>query len=225
MNFTTKTTLVVFFITVFCSAKQFKLHDHEQRKYLLQSDKKELFKFVGCQYLNFVKRADVEFNKIDPTKTQWYLHYWTINQEFVQKYYHDIMHYRLAPMYVRWISSDMGYGVFANRDIAKDEFLGVCAGEVRSMLDENRKLIQNYTYIWEFPFQTCDGARFCVDGRRFGNEIRFINHNDRDPNAKHIYVLIDGFVYTCYVAMQNIAKDSEITSSYGDGPWVEDDFE
>ena len=189
------------------------------RSYISQTEKNELFKFVGCRYFNFIKVVMPNFDKIDPTRTQWYLHYWQINEELIKKYYHQITHYHVAPVYIRWVCSELGYGLFANRDIAKDEFLGVCTGEVRSMFDENRNLVGEFTYIWEFPIQAPDGIRFCMDGKFMGNEMRFINHTYECPNATAIDVLINGFIYKCYVANQDIAKDSEIVSYYGDGPW------
>ncbi|OGB85891.1 hypothetical protein A3J41_00675 [candidate division TM6 bacterium RIFCSPHIGHO2_12_FULL_38_8] len=207
------------FLTVFsCTARQYQLHDDVEKKYILQTDKNELFKFVGCRYLNFVKIMVSNFDQFDPTKTQWYLHNWQKNLELIKKYYHQIMHYEVAPMYLKWVSDEVGYGAFAKRDIAKEEFLGVYAGELRLMNQAGRASIEECTYAWEYPAQASDGTQFCIDPKYMGNEMRFVNHNDH-PNATNIDVLINGIIYKCYVALQDIAQDAEITVDYGNGYW------
>ncbi|MBP7854805.1 SET domain-containing protein-lysine N-methyltransferase, partial [Candidatus Babeliales bacterium] len=55
-------------------------------------------------------------------------------------------------------------------------------------------------------------------GKYKGNELRFINHSN-DPNTQCLDVLVDNVFYMIYIAIRDIAKDEELTVSYGSGYW------
>ena len=141
-----------------------------------------------------------------------------MTQNLSKKYYTNVLKYDLAPMYLKWISKDIGYGVFAKQKIFKNDFIGVYTGQLRLMRGLSDPVPEDVDYAWYYPINAPDGTRLLIDGKFKGNELRFINH-DEHPNTKCIDVLVNGQYFMCYVATKNIAKDAQLTISYGDGYW------
>ncbi len=209
---------LLFFTFLTCNSKQYEVQGVAQTKYITKRQKKKLFKSVGCQYLNFMEIDVPNFSKIDPEATEHYVLEHETIQALSKKYKDQVQDYVLAPMYLQWISTDIGYGVFATKNIAKDDFIGVYSGQLRLMRGLHDKIPEDVDYAWYYPITMVTGDRLLIDGKFKGNELRFINHDQR-PNTKCIDVLIDGKFYMCYIATKNIAKDTQLTISYGDGYW------
>lgn len=209
----------LFFLIPFaCLAKQYQPCGKIKTQYQSVRQKKKLFTSVGCQYLNVMDIEVEDFDVMDPKQTQHYQDSAAIIHPLSKKYYHQVVNNALAPMYLKWISSDVGYGVFAKQNIFKDDFIGVYAGQLRLMRSVYDTVPEDVDYAWYYPINAPNSKRLVIDGKYKGNELRFINHDDH-PNTKCIDVLIGGRFYMCYVATQNIEKDTQLTISYGDGYW------
>ncbi len=208
----------LFFTFFACDAKQYMIKNGIHTKYSTRKQKIKLFQSVGCQYLNFMEINTPDFDAINPTATDHFLFWQSKIQEYSKKYYVQVTNYALAPMYLQWISKDIGYGVFAAASIAKDDFIGVYAGQLRPMRGPLDMPPEDVDYAWFYPINNTFDQRLLVDGKFKGNELRFINH-DQNPNTKCIDVLVNGVFYMCYIATQNIAKYEQLTISYGDGYW------
>lgn len=211
-------SLLFFLISFLCFGKDYQPCGKVNQKFSSLRQKKKLFSCVGCQYLNFMEIDVVDFDKIDVKKTQEYAQSHENIQEFSKKHYNQVLHYELAPMYLQWISKDIGYGVFAKENIAQDDFIGVYAGEVRLIRTADDAMPEDVDYAWYYPINAFNGSRLLIDGKFKGNELRFINH-DQNPNTKCINVFVNGLFYMCYIAIRKIAKDEQLTISYGDGYW------
>mgnify|MGYP003407299353 CR=1 FL=1 len=199
-------------------AKQYEIKGVAHTKYSSRRQKKKLFKSVGCEYLNFMEIDVPNFDTINPKETQHYLTMQSVIQTYSKKYHDQVQHYALAPMYLQWISPDIGYGVFAEKEIKKDNFIGVYAGQLREIRNPGDIMPEDVDYAWFYSLNAPSGKRLLVDGKFKGNELRFINH-DQNPNTKCIDVLVNGRFYMCYIATKNILKNSQLTISYGDGYW------
>lgn len=214
-----KISSIAFLLTFVCVGKEYKSFGKIDTKYSSLRQKKKLFASVGCQYFNAMEVNVSDFDQIHPTQTEYYLNSSTMILWLSKKYYMNVLNYDLAPMYLKWISKDVGYGVFAKEDIAKDDFIGVYAGQLRLARKIDDDIPENVDYAWYYPISTFNGTRLLVDGQFKGNELRFINH-DEHPNTKCENVLIDGVFYMIYVAIENIAKDVQLTISYGNSYWT-----
>lgn len=179
--------------------------------------KKKLFQSVGSSYSNemvidsFVKLQnpyDTDYYKVDM------LHI----DDLSNKYKQDVLACRLAPMYLKFISSDVGHGIFASRPIEKGDFIGVYTGELRPVRYGQPGKPEDVDYAWYYAVNSSDGKRLIIDGKYQGNELRFINH-DNNPNTRRIDVIVDGVFYICYVAQRYIPQDAQLTVHYGDSYW------
>lgn len=216
--------LCLFFLVVFsCDAQNYQLHCDSKTKYISQDEKNKLFELVGCQYLNAIKINVLNFDKIDSTNRQYYLAYYTVNQirenqELLKRYDDQVVNYHLAPVYVQWISLEIGYGLFAKQKIFKDDFIGVYAGELRLLPNIANIVPEDLDYAWVYPITAPNGKYLVIDAKFMSNELRFVNHAVK-PNTRGIDFLINGLFYKCYIATQDIEQDFEITTDYGVGYW------
>lgn len=200
-------------------AKQYVAVQHQSTKFATVRQKKKLFQSVGCQYSNAMKIECANFDKIEPTKTNYYKTYRSIIDPLSKKYHDDVINHTLAPMYLAWVSPTIGYGIFALQDIEQGDFIGVYAGQLRSVRSVQDTMAEDVDYAWYYTFHAPAGKKLIIDGKYQGNELRFINH-DNNPNTTRIDVLVNGLFYVCYVANKFIPKDSQLTVSYGDGYWT-----
>lgn len=193
--------------------------------YQTMRQKKKLFAKVGCTYMNKMEIDCRDGSSTDSTclVNPYDTDYFKADPEYVQKlsqqYYDDVVHAKLAPMYLKFISPVVGYGIFATRAIQKDEFIGVYAGELRHVRWGQKDFKEDVDYAWYYTVDGADGKKMIVDGKYRGNELRFINHA-KHPNTKRIDVIVDGVFYICYVATRYIPQDTQLTVSYGEGYWT-----
>ncbi len=179
-------------------------------KYKTFADKNRLFKEVGCQYSN---RLDIQYPKFSDIESEKYKQAQLAWQQYSKKYAQSVQKKHYAPMYLKWISNAIGYGIFANQFIKEGAFIGEYCGILRPV----NNVHDNLDYAWYYTLDGPNNEKLVIDGKLYGNELRFINHHN-DPNTMRIDVFgKDGVFHVCYIASKNIAKDEQLTVSYGDG--------
>jgi SET domain-containing protein len=187
-------------------SKTYQSFDTVDTKFDTSAKKQKLFKSVGCEYFNDMQILDSNF---ETNKTEG-----VIRDSKTAAYLKDIKKRTLAPMYLKFINHEIGYGIFALKPIKKGEFIGVYAGQVRVVKGTG----DDVDYAWYYPINAHDGSRMVIDGKFKGNELRFINHSEH-PNTECRHALIDGIWYMYYVATQDIKQGYELTVSYGGSYW------
>ena len=185
-----------------------------EKKYATESQKRKLFKSLGCEYthdLSFKDGLDkkMAINKDDESKDD--------DVEFTKKYEKDVKNKTLAPMYLKFISPKVGYGIFAAEIIHKGDFIGIYSGELRPFITKNGEE-SGTEFAWEYLGTMFGDQRILVDGKYRGNDLRFINHS-KNPNTKVAYLFVDGMWYVVYIAQEEIKKGQQLTVSYGESYW------
>ncbi len=188
-------------------------------KFETKAEIKGLFRELGIYYIDrtiFSEECSIflETAKADYAE---YLKDPKIPEETFQQYSKLIREGYKAPIYVKWTSDDVGYGVFASEDIPAGTLIAEYAGLVSP-----KKQIKNKTWSWKYPIkgQFIDGFPTAVslDGGIYGNEMRFINHSD-NRNTSPVFIY-DGTTWVnCYYARKSIAKDQELLVNYGKRYW------
>lgn len=181
--------------------------------------KKKLFKSVGCEYSNVMDIDYSDFNKVKPKDTEYYKDNKSIVDSLTKKYHRYVVSHHLAPMYLKWISIDVGHGIFAANHIKKDDFIGIYTGTLRPVRASTPTDVDDLDYAWYYTIDGVNGEKLIVDGKYKGNELRFINHAKK-PNTRLISVLVEGKFYVCYIATKDIPKNTQLTVDYGDGYWT-----
>ncbi|KAI8905819.1 hypothetical protein EDD86DRAFT_210884 [Gorgonomyces haynaldii] len=118
--------------------------------------------------------------------------------------------YERERYYIKWSSMERGYGLFAKKDLKEGEVVGLYTGiGTRSTF--------NTDYMWTYPSDYLPkGDEFGMDSLRIGNYMRFVNHAGDELNTRPEYTLCDNRWYVMYIAHEDIPKDTELFTSYGD---------
>lgn len=121
----------------------------------------------------------------------------------------------LAPVAIKWIDAFMGYGLFAEKAIKKEQFIGQYAGVVRKVHrlspELNGYCIHLPTRFWSYNY-------FVIDAEKAGNELRFANHSSQ-PNMRPLCVIDRGLVHIAFFATREIEAQEELTFDYGKDYW------
>ncbi|KAJ3113445.1 hypothetical protein HDU96_003385 [Phlyctochytrium bullatum] len=117
--------------------------------------------------------------------------------------------------YVKFVSKEKGYGMFAAYDITKNSIISVYSGVLTNNSVSD--------YIWSYPSTIYDdkgeNLNLGIDARFKGNWARFVNHED-SPNTEAVYVIYNNLWHVVYVATDFIARGQEVTVSYGPDYWA-----
>lgn len=177
---------------------------------------KALFDKMGVVYLKNIQIESPVIRQIDAKHTERYLNNPAHYDQLEKKYSLKIAKGEIAPMSVRFINDKIGYGVFAEHDIAKDQFVGEYTGIVMNLAD-----VKDTKYTWDY-LSGYDkyGKQFQVslDAANAGNEMRFVNH-DFNPNAVMKYVPQGGYWHAVYIASRPIKNGEQILTDYGKRYW------
>ncbi len=138
------------------------------------------------------------------------------------RYGESIVSSVLARVSVRHLGETLGYGLFAEDDLPRGSFIGEYAGIIRlaSRCRPVKDARGGYAtdYAWTYPEKR--GFRSIeVNGRDWGNEMRFINHSF-DPNCRMEHTIVDGFWVLFFIAQRDIRKDEQLTADYGEEYWT-----
>lgn len=116
---------------------------------------------------------------------------------------------------IKWISAEMGYGLFAESQIEKGSFIGQYSGFVRRVSRFYPKL---NGYCLHIPTKCCSLRYFVLDALSGGNELRFANHSDQ-PTMKPVCLVDRSLVHVGLFATRTIAPGEELTFNYGKDYW------
>lgn len=124
-------------------------------------------------------------------------------------YFHrEILHQILPDVSIRWIDPIMGWGVFANRDFKKMEFIAEYTGIVRKKSSADRKNSYCFEYI--------DSTN--IDASLQGGVSRYINHSFT-PNLASALAYLDGSARIILYTKEPILKNAQLCYDYGSDYW------
>ena len=137
------------------------------------------------------------------------------SQQLGKKFSEQIESGYLPKVSVRWIHDQVGYGLFAEENLAKGAYAGEYTGIVR---ENNRRYFEPLNnYCYEYPVPDDIGRSFVIDATQ-GNLTRFINHSFT-PNLQPIHVFYDGFYHLIFLTLQKIKKGQQLSYNYGQSYW------
>ena len=134
---------------------------------------------------------------------------------FGQRFAQQIREEYLPAVSVRWVNEQVGYGLFAEEEIAGGAYVGEYTGLVRENDRRYFEPLNNYCY--EYPVLDSLGRSFVIDATQ-GNLTRFINHSFA-PNLQPIYAFVDGFYHCIFRSLRPIRKGSQFSYDYGKSYW------
>jgi hypothetical protein len=126
----------------------------------------------------------------------------------------ELLNREFPKIYIKWVNSYIGYGVFAMQDIAEYSLVGEYTGLVKK---RTRKKDLGNDYIFGYVFGPFDSP-YVIDAEKKGNFSRFINHSDV-PNLTSRWIIQQGLSRIILIANQFIPKDTQLTYDYGPYYW------
>lgn len=130
-----------------------------------------------------------------------------------EKYKEAICLGATVPASIRYISPQVGYGLFAEADIYPGTFVGEYTGVVR----ENNDHLTMNNYLYRYPVLDDIGRDFVIDAKE-GNLTRFINHSET-PNCITGYAFCCGLYHLILTAHSPIPAGTQLTFDYGKKYW------
>lgn len=203
---------VISLVTVSCLADQgHRFVELNQKEFLTRQEREYFFAQHGVGYLNDIVIEYEPCKSVNFKEMQGYLSHQEYYDRLSELYSGHIANKTLAPMSIRWINSQVGYGVFAESNIRKGDFIGIYGGVV---VEESPT--RSNDYAWNFPMPD---KKIMLDAIEYGNEISLVN-DGKNPNCAMAQILgRDGACYICYIATRDIAVGEQFLVSYGPGYW------
>lgn len=122
---------------------------------------------------------------------------------------------RCAAISIRWIDEQLGYGIFADRDLPEGTFIGEFTGTVRQL---SRRAPTQNVYCFHYPTRFWSWNYYVIDALETGNETRFINHSD-SPNLQPLCLCERRLLHIVFIAKVTIKAGTQLTYDYGQDFW------
>jgi len=136
-----------------------------------------------------------------------------IAEENGKKYQNLIESSYTPKVSVRWISQEVGYGLFAEEDLPENSYVGEYVGHIR----KNNEHGELNHYLYKYPVLDEIGRNYVIDAT-CGNLLRFANHSFAF-NMKHTYAFANRFYHAIFITIRPIVKGEQLTYSYGKNYW------
>jgi len=120
----------------------------------------------------------------------------------------------LAPGAIKWVDNEVGYGVFAYKDLPEYTYIGEYTGLVRKRAPRKD---QFNNYVFRYVTGIKD-APYVIDARESGNFTRFINHSDH-PNLTSRWIIVDGITHIIFFTNAFMKRGTQMTYDYGENYW------
>ncbi len=197
----------------------------KQQKQIIYRTKSEIREFFKIQGVVYLKRTRVQWKPLLSMRLDQSDYYKTNEEEFkaLSRVYSDsIENSNMAPVYIKKVDDNIGFGVFVAEDIPKGDFIGEYAGVVQVSGKDSGRKMEDGGYESDFSWYYLDGIKDStaleISGRLEGNEMRFINHGI-GPNLDVEHTLHNGQWVIFFKAKVDIKKDTQLLISYGEEYW------
>lgn len=139
-----------------------------------------------------------------------------IQQLFRGSYYQKEMEKSLFPdVVLRFISQEIGWGVFAARDFKKGSYIA----EYTGILRKRQKSDRTNAYCFEYVVIPDAPTQFVIDAREQGGISRYINHSV-NGNLEPTLATIGYLTHVLLLAKRTIQKGEQLTYDYGPDYWA-----
>ncbi|MGM0440164.1 MAG: SET domain-containing protein-lysine N-methyltransferase [Chlamydiota bacterium] len=127
-------------------------------------------------------------------------------------FYHHIQSGFVQDISIRWIDDVLGFGAYAEKDLAAWEYIGEYTGFIK----RKHFFFSNINaYCFAYPTAYVHWLKYTIDSQQQGNQTRYINHSDY-PNSEATAVYCDdGLFHIIFRAIKDIPRGTQITTDYG----------
>jgi hypothetical protein len=134
-------------------------------------------------------------------------------KDLLQKFGKKLDNHETAPLYVGWVNSLVGHGVFADNKIEKGQFVGECTGRI--VYSDKAGPADKFLFYYPSASNT---KQFVISAQKEGNLLRFINHAS-NSNVEGEFVYHKGLWRLAFIATKNIEAGEQLGLDYGPDFW------
>lgn len=139
----------------------------------------------------------------------------TREQSWLGSYFRkEVLSGHVPAVSVRWVDDDIGWGVFAERNFSKMEFIAEYSGLIRKRRRDDRK----NAYCFEYPLVSGEWSPYLIDAENQGGLSRLINHSDK-PNLTSALATVENVNHIILYTNQSISKGEQLCYNYGPDYW------
>ncbi len=131
------------------------------------------------------------------------------------RYRREVLWGEVADVVIQWVNDRMGFGLFANDDIKRLDYIGEYVGVVRPC---TYFFANVNTYCFRYPLYRIGYYIYTIDAQDRCNETSFINHSNF-PNSESIVTINNDLLHVGIRASRDIVKGEQITYDYGNNMW------
>jgi len=139
---------------------------------------------------------------------------WELNQKRILLLYKKQLESSyVPPLVIQFISDDVGWGLFADKDYYQDEFIGEYTGLIVKTVEQ-----KGNGYMCAYPYFS-KYTPCSIDGKDCSNITRFINHSPNAANLCWLEVFNNGVLHVILVVIKTIKKGEQFLVHYGEDYW------
>ncbi len=185
-----------------------------EEKHLSVKELENQFKISYAPALDFAKLS--HFHKLTRKTAKFHRKgYLDDEQIWLGTYFQEeILSAPLPPVRLRWIDSDLGWGVFADKDLNPMEYIGEYAGLVRCKKRSDSK----NSYCFEMSIAPGERTRYTIDALDQGGISRFINHSSI-PNLSSALATVRDLSHVVLFVSKFVSKGEQLCYDYGADYW------
>lgn len=171
-----------------------------------------MFNFEYIHRLVFLHEKEFRDSIYQTVETLSFGHGWA--KEMSKKVLQNVTNPNISLRYVGILDGfDVGHGVFAEVFIPAGSYIGEYVGLVSSISETT---VREDHYNFQYP--CCDGG-LEINGREYGNLMRFINHSAQ-PNSEFRAVNVDDIMHVVCVTAVDLPPSAQLTVDYGGAFWM-----
>jgi hypothetical protein len=115
---------------------------------------------------------------------------------------------------IRYINPILGWGIFANRDFRKMEFIAEYSGLLRKRRRDDR----SNAYCFEYTLASGVSTKYTIDAETQGGIARLINHST-NPNLLSALATKEGISHVILITSKPVEKGTQLSYDYGPDYW------
>ena len=182
-------------------------------------------RFMKNQGIVYLERADLagypSFSK-DLKTSPYYLENCEEFDHLTALYGPSILNTSLADVSIRLVGPEVGYGLFAESDLAAGAFVGEYTGVIQTgreaYPDESDGKGYETDYTWDYPDAWYEDVLFEINALKKGNELRYVNHSF-EPNLVVEHTLLENRWVIFFITGQAVKAGTQFTVDYGEEYW------
>ena len=183
---------------------------------------RDFFQKRGLTYLNRCRIVDQRVTSYDWGLSPYYQANRNEFEALTHRYGDALREGHRPPLLILDAGPGVGWGLFADVDLASGDLVGEYAGIIQVAADAppEEKFDGHYLsdYAWNYPDELPDGTEFEINALREGNELRFANHS-AVPNLAVDHTLVDGLFVTFFRVLSPVKRGEQLTVDYGAEYW------